>query len=203
MKMWLSCGQVDYKEEAVQPSMLCCPSSAVSPETSNQWQPPRAGLSLFLEWLKSHRICHHWWKKPLFSVFLMCRRVGCGRGGVGVHVGASSSVHAALNFQIGASYLFIRCRLVFEWRHSSNSSDEMMMHEKSREVLENITTNWDVACCPITSEHMRSSSDACQSMKQVSDCKLRKTIPRYKNIQCCMRNYQTLTSENQTPLRYT
>lgn len=199
MKMWLNCSQVDYKKEAVQPSMPCRPSSAVSPETSNQWQPPRAGLRLFLEWLKSHRICRHWWKKPWFSVCLMCRRVGRGVG----RVGASSSVHAALNIQIGASYLFIRCRLEFEWQHSSNSSDEMMMHEKSQKVLENITTNWDVACCPITSEHIRSSSDACQSMKQVSDCKLRKMIPRYKNIQRCMKNYQTLISENQTPLRIT
>lgn len=110
-----------------------------------------------------------------------------------------SSVHAALNIHTGASYLFIRSRRVFEC--SSNRSNEMMIHEKSWEVLENITSNCDAACCPITSDYMCSSSDACQSMKQASNNELRKMIPQHKNTQRCTTNYWTSISVYETLLR--
>lgn len=58
-------------------------------------------------------------------------------------VETSSSVHAAWNICTGLAYLFIRSRQVFVWQRSS--SDEMMMHEKSAEVLENMTTDGDAA----------------------------------------------------------
>jgi len=118
---------------------------------------------------------------------------GEGEGGGKNRAGASSSVHAAFNTRIGASYLFISNRQVFERQRSSSSSDEIMMHEKSWEVLENISTDRDAACCPITSGRIHSSSDACQSMEQVSDCELRRMIPRYKIIQRCMTNDQTIS----------
>lgn len=93
-----------YKDKAVQTSMLSCyhqPRHARCPISDSL---PGQAVSCSWSDLKSHHICCKWKKETVvFHVLTV------GRGGL------RSCVHAALNIHIGASYLFISSRQVFEW----------------------------------------------------------------------------------------